>query len=356
MIRSLMNMINDLLSKCGLPAQRVCSAVNVSRSSWHRWRTRTGAGIPLVKHPGPRKMQTADITAIYRDVAKLDHGTKRTEGVTALYAQYQESLSRRDIAAMVSDARKEANRERRSANRRIYWHGSGIAWAIDDTEYQHRNFNGTPVIINHIEDLGSKYNLEPISGTCLAHGEEIAGHLAHLFGRLGAPLFFKRDGGGNLNHSAVNDVLAEFVVLPLNSPPVYPPFNGAIEKAQGELKTELERQLASVNIHDASLAEPFVRAAANELNHKPKECLKGKVPCQVFFGDRVSFSKQQRKEIYDWIKSRQNIILCGKDDVVSVEAAWRHAAEVWLIKNRFITVAINNKLLPDFYKTLSHYL
>ena len=43
-------------------------------------------------------------------------------------------------------------------------------------------------------------------------------HLAKLFRRHGAPLFLKRDNGSPLNHAAVNAVLAEFGVIPLNSP------------------------------------------------------------------------------------------------------------------------------------------
>jgi hypothetical protein len=356
MIRSLMSMITELSSKCDLPVNRICSVLAIPRASYGRWRNRTRLNKPLVSRPGPRKLQAVDLEAVNRDVAALVHGASRSEGVTSVYNRYRETISRRDFAGIVQAARMETNRDRRSHLRRIYWHCAGISWAIDDTEYLHPDFSGRKAVINHIQDLGSKYKLEPISGPYLACGEEIAGHLESLFHRYGAPLFLKRDNGGNLNHSAVNEVLAEHVVLPLNSPAYYPPYNGAIEAAQDELKTELTRQLSTTEYPNNLTVEPHVRAAVYELNHQRRECLNGKTPCQMYFGSRVYFNKQQRKEIYDWIKSRQDYIICGEKENVSPQVAWRLAAEVWLVKNRFITVSINNKVLPDFYQNLSYYL
>ena len=356
MIRSLVDMITCLSNKCSVPVYRACSAMNVPRSSWNRWRSRTRAGLPLVHRPGPRKMQAADIAAINRDVSALDHGAKRSEGVTTLYARYRESVSRRDMAELVATARMDANRDARAHHRRIHWHGAGVVWAMDDTDYLYRDPDCTKSVVNQIQDLGAKYKLEPIGGSSQPCGEELAGHLDHLFHRYGASLFFKRDNGSNLNHSAVDEVFAEYGVLPLNSPSYYPPYNGAIENAQGGLKSEIDRQLAASQYRHPSLIEPYARAAAYELNHRARESLGGKTPCQVFFNQRVYFSKQKRKEIYDWIKSRQDYIINAEADIASMDVAWRLAAEVWLAQNGFITISINNKVLPNFHENLSHYL
>jgi hypothetical protein len=355
MTRTLLDMITDLSTKGDIPVRRVCSALGIARSSFGRWKNRNRIGKPLVRCPGPRKMVSADIEAINRDVSKLDHGTYRSEGVTTLYNKYRETISRRNFADLVETARRDANRERRSSQRRIHWHGAGIAWAIDDTEHSRDGYIGSKSIINHIEDLGSKYHLEPIAGHSQPCGEEIAGHLDHLFHHHEPPLFLKRDNGGNLNHAAVNDVLAEYAVLPLNSPAYYPPYNGAIEQAQGELKDEIDSQILPAYGTQISLIEPYARAAVHELNHREKECLGNRTPCKVFHESRVKFTKLQRKEIYDRIKAQQDYIMEGGKDI-SPDAAWRLAAEVWLIQNQFITVSINNKVLPDFYKNLSHYL
>ena len=55
--------------------------------------------------------------------------------------------------------------------------------------------------------------------------------------RYGAPLVLKRDNEGNVNHTAINDVLAESFVLPLNTPGDYAPYNGAMDGVDIEQKT-----------------------------------------------------------------------------------------------------------------------
>jgi hypothetical protein len=82
----------------------------------------------------------------------------------------------------------------------------------------------------------SSHPLPVLSEPC---GEEIAGHLSRHFSRFGPPLFIKRDNAGNLNHTSVNEVLEEHMVIPINSPYYTPSYNGAIEHCQGEFKTWL---------------------------------------------------------------------------------------------------------------------
>ena len=95
--------------------------------------------------------------------------------------------------------------------------------------------------LHNLTDLHSRYRLPPLASDCLPCGEEVAGHLQYLFDRFEPPLFCKRDNGGNLNHLAVNQVLEEALVIPINSPPHRAPYNGAIEHTQGEFKSYLDR-------------------------------------------------------------------------------------------------------------------
>jgi transposase InsO family protein len=99
--------------------------------------------------------------------------------------------------------------------------------------------------LRQVEDLASRYKFTPRAGEHV-WGETVAVHLEQLFLRHGPPLVLKRDNGSNLNQQAVDEVLARYLVLPLNSPPHYPPCNGGIECAVRELKTPLrEKILAS---------------------------------------------------------------------------------------------------------------
>ena len=96
-----------------------------------------------------------------------------------------------------------------------------------------------------------------------------------LFRRFGAPLFYKRDNGGNLNRTAVNDVLAEYGVIPLNSPAYYAPYNGAIERGQREIKQGLrDKQSDWASRTDIDL-ESLVQNVAHDANHQHRRNLDG---------------------------------------------------------------------------------
>jgi hypothetical protein len=51
----------------------------------------------------------------------------------------------------------------------------------------------------------------------------------------GGLLFIKRDNGSNLNSCAVNEILENWYVIPLNSPVRCPQYNGAVENAKKRL-------------------------------------------------------------------------------------------------------------------------
>lgn len=248
--------------------------------------------------PGPAKTQPFDKAVLQGRLRSLRHGPKRSGGVGRLQRIYALSISRRRLAAMVADTRREVNAERRNALRRVRWHYPGVCWAIDDTEYERRDSQGRKLFINQLRDLASGYRLPPMGGE-FAIGEEVAGQLAAMFGRYGAPLFLKRDCGGNLNHDAVNEVLREYFVLPLNSPPSYPPYNGAIEKDQRELKRQVAQRLVAECPREHF--EPYVAAAAHELNHMPRAALGGLCSCRVFFDRKVRYTKRERRDAYAWI-------------------------------------------------------
>lgn len=177
-------------------------------------------------------------------------------------------------------------------------------------------------------------------------GEEIAGYLTETFNRFGSPLFLKRDNGGNLNHRAVNEVLSEHFVIPINSPVHYPPYNGAIEQAQAELKNGLNTKLAYKSCCLNEHLEAYASLIEHDLNHKPRPCLKGRNACQVYFRERRAFTRWERRDAYVWITDLQDAIVVSKG--VQPQAAWRIAVEAWLNMKGFITITINGKVLPSF--------
>lgn len=329
-----------------MPYRAICSAVRLPYPSFIRWRMRRMKDTPLVRQPGPPKVKPPDYDGLAQDIAQLSHGQDRTQGTGALYARYASNLSRREIQSMVAMARHDLNEAHRQNLRRIRWNVPNVAWAMDPCEYKQHDAADAKVYLNHMQDLASRYKFSPMMGG-VPCGEEISGYLAATFRRFGAPLFLKRDNGSNLNHTAVDTVLADYFVLPVNSPAHYPPYNGAIEVAQTELKNGLAAKLAHKPCCPREHVEAYASTVEHDLNHQPRPCLNGNNACQVYFTGKRTFTKWERRDVYVWITNLQNDILCNEE--VQPQAAWRIAVETWLRMKGFITVSINGKVLPSFF-------
>jgi len=345
--------VDRVHGKTSLSYRRICGDMDIPYATFGRWRrmVKNGTGFG---HPGPKKVEPFDNEVLQGQLRSLQHGPKRsTGGVGDLQEQYAQSVSRRHLSAMVTQTRREVLGDRRRAQRRIHWRYAGVCWSIDDTEYDSRDRDNGRLFINQLRDLASGYRLPPLGGE-FAIGEEIAAHLSTMFDRYGAPLFLKRDWGGNLNHSVVNDVLREYFVMPLNSPPYYPPYNGSIENAQRELK----RAVAVRLVLDCPREhfEPYAVAAAHDLNHVRRRVLGGKCSCRRFFDNAKRFNRRERTDAYAWIiDAARNILtetgLTGKRNQ---EAAWRTAAEKWLQINGLISVLKPSHVSPYFQAKMTH--
>jgi len=344
-----MEIVEDIKGRTGMPYGIICGAMRIPVSTWTRWRRRKRENQRLVNPPGPKKVEPFDPSALEADIHSLNHGAKRSGGTTKLYGQYQDSLSRRELSRMVSQVRRDLGLVRKKNLRQIDWLVPGVVWAMDGTEYQLESMG--KIHLHNTQDLGSRYKFPPLLGDCPV-GEEIAGYLSGKFGRFGPPLFLKRDNGGNVNHAAVNEVLSDFFVLPLNSPTYYAPYNGAIEESQRELKACLKEKLIPDDLPSSHNPAVYAEVAAQDLNHRLRPCLRGRTSCEVFFssGGRPVFSKRERREVYEVVLGKvERILRAMKEDGKSAwEAAWRIAVECWLRSKGFINVHIPQKVSPNF--------
>jgi transposase InsO family protein/transposase len=341
--------MNAARENTGLSWRTLCDTTPAKCSSFMRWKSRLERQEPVVQRPGSKKVEPLDLGRLQKEMRKLHHGPKQTHGTGALYQQFQNSLSRRQLQELVDLARRDACRERRALMRRIQWNVPGLVWSLDESELW-TNERGHKVTFLTVQDLASGYKFAPIVGTSFP-GEEVAGHLEALFSMHGPPLFLKRDNAGNLNHQAVDDVLSWRMVLPLNSPTYYPPYNGAIEHTQGETKQELKSRALRLGSpcppeHLDALAE----AAAHNLNHQERRNLNGWNSCGIFFAGkaRAAYSKRLIKEIYDGLIETQSAIIAAMErrEECDREAAWRIAVEQWLVINRHIRILITWKSCP----------
>ena len=198
-----------------------------------------------------------------------------------------------------------------------------------------------------VQDLASGYKFTPLVTKKHPQGNEVADHLKILFSEFGKPLFIKRDNGGNLNHSAINQLLTDRLVLPLNSPAYYAQYNGAIEHTQREFKEQLHAGASKAScFNDFSL---LIEITAHDLNHVARRKLKGQNSCLKFFEKiKMNFCKRKRKEVFEWISELTIDIMEKSGKTQNKSAAWRIACRTWLEKNSLVSIRNYQKVLPGF--------
>ena len=343
-------MSQEIQERTGLKARQLGLRLGVSRTTWQRWQTRAKRGEPPLQKPGPKKLGNLPLAEVGLEIEALRHRVKRTHGTGVLYRRHQESLSRRELAGRVEQERMRHHQEQRGRLRHLRWKQPNLAWAIDATEYV-RDGQGRKLWVHAVKDLASRYQLEPLTALS-SSGGEVALHLEKLFRREGAPLLLKRDNGSVFNHQAVNQVLARWGVIPLNSPAYYAPYNGAIEQGISEIKKELARTLPVPESWNVAQVGAFVAVAAAQRNYQPRRCLGGANAKDIYSrkNRRGHWQRRERHEAFEWISDRAKAILQTnvKTDRRSVAAAWRYAVEAWLCDQALIEIYIKPASVTPF--------
>lgn len=331
-----------------------CLAVQLGLSyrTLMRWKRRLAGGRAAVEKCGPKTVKPLNLAELTERIQDLDHGRKRSRGSGELHRGYAGSISRRELNEMVRRVRTVCNRQRPAGTCQVSWLRPNLAWAVDDCR-KSKTVGKRTLHLHNLTDLCSRYRLPPIAAGHLACGEEVAGHLECLFDRFGAPMFCKRDNGGNLNHAAVNDVLEQALVIPLNSPPYTAPYNGAVEHAQAEFKRYMERRQWEADTMKAFSL--FSETGAHDLNHQPRRSLKGNTACWVYFGNnRLRYSRRRRRAVYRWIRDLAAEISMRAGKSVITPVALRVAAKQWMVKNNPIKIVKAGNVSPHFSSDLCH--
>ena len=314
----------------------------VPYSTLMRWRARARAGQNVCQKPGPKKQCPLPTEQVEQAVRKLDHAQARTAGTQALYQELKEWVSRRDLQNLVAEVRAQKQAEMK----RVQWLHPNLAWSIDATEVT----GGFKII--PVKDLASRYLFTPHVSP-RESGVEIAQYLEILFQEHGAPLFLKRDNGSSFNHHEVDAVLNRYGVLPLNNPPHYPRYNGAMERAIQELKLALENNLLA---H----CPEWIRETVEQINHRPRRCLGGQCAADWFYraAKIPAFSREKREQLFRllhlsyWKSIGENNV----SDHRQLARLGRAAAENWLVRQNLIRIRYgkNNPVSPHFPKNWSH--
>jgi len=348
--------LTQLKQQVGWPYQRLCGSIGLSYGNFRRWQHRLTSGQPAFSKPGPKKVIPLNLDELRGEVCRLQHGRQRSRGVGSLCRQYQSQISRRDLEVLTATVRRELLQRHQAELRHLTWRVPGSVWSLDDAELA--RFNDHKLHLHQVQDLASRYKFTPLVGEQVL-GETVALHLEQLFERHGPPLVLKRDNGSNLNHQAVDEVLRHYLVVPLNSPPKYPPYNGGMEHAVRELKTPLVEKILGCGSIPKPPVELWAEVLAHDLNHRRRPCLDGQIACQVFQSARSAmkvYTRCKRREVFDWINELTSLLIRVWEVHTprQVDTARRLAVETWLQRNGLITVSQNPKVLPIFPEKIAH--
>jgi len=314
--------------------QELCEQL-LPYSSIMRWKARSAAGLPVIEQAGPKKKEPINIQIIKARIESLEHGRRRTQGTRALYVRWQNCVSRREVLRLAAQFRAQKEQELQ----RILWLLPGLAWSIDGTQCE-PNCKIIPV-----QDLASHYRLPPLLSTS-EDGHQIAEHLEKLFAEFGAPLLLKKDNGSPYNNHFIDELLRRYSVLPLNSPPHYPRYNGSAEKGMRDLKDALLDRLDQKPQVDLATAS-HLEATIQELNHRSSRTLNGYTPCE-FFHNRACRWKatiRERQQILRLLLTDYWETIAKVPDPTHAQcsAQWRHTVESWLRCQGLIEVRLNQK-------------
>lgn len=323
-------MSEALRQRVGASARALCRGLALPYQSYLRWRGRQTRGEPLIQTPGPKKVDPLPLADLQRRVEQLTHRTRRSFGTTALARELKERVSRRAVFDGARSQRRQLRRERRQSIQHIEWTVPNLVWSIDGSETK-PDSSGGKLRFLATQDLASRHRFEPLFALQL-RGQPLAAHLDQLFHRHGPPLFLKRDNGSNLNCAEVDDVLAEHLVIPLNSPAHYPRYNGAIENSIQHFKKHLLPCLHTPQQWDLAALAPIGRGLILQLNAQSRRSLHGRSATEVYHADPRRWTKRFRQHTFQWIRTRWIATLAEmeKPNRRTRATAWRESVVAWL--------------------------
>ena len=186
-------------------------------------------GRPLSRSPREQRNEV---------IALLDELGPAT-GLPTLRACFP-AMARAELADLLRRYRRVWRHYHEHAPHCLRWPVPGLVWAIDFTEAL-APLDGRYPYLLAVRDLGSSQQLLwlPVSDMSAAG---VVPALTSLLVAEGAPLVLKMDNGSAFLAEVTRELLDQYGVIPLFSPPYLPRYNGAIEAGIGSLKTRTETQ------------------------------------------------------------------------------------------------------------------
>jgi transposase InsO family protein len=198
---------------------------------------------------------------------------------------------------------------------------ANVMWSEDGAAFR---WQGKKLELVVAQDEHSRfktgYELAPGPAT----GEHVRAVLEGAFERYGAPLVLKRDGGAIFDSAEVRELLDEWGVTVVTSPPNYPRYNGKKERSIRDIKT-FERACRP----DQGRLERRIELAIDDLNqHRPRPVLGGNTAREVYERDRIELpDRHQFQQEVETEQARYETTAASRHEVA---ASRRKAVEAVL--------------------------
>ena len=220
----------------------------------------------------------------------------RLRAVSVVHAQHPEYSTRR-FQELANKLRLKLLRRERKSMLSVEYSEAHLIWSMDIFEQVHR---GVRFHMLQVIDLGCRMKLKPAVKPGAFAGEEVAEHLNYLKHKHEVPLLLKRDNGSNLNSNKVFSILKMFAVIPFNSSPGFPQFNGVMERSQGKIK----RYLRAIQ-KDREELDSFavmVHVSVERANQCRRAVLAGKSAWERWEEEFLHFIRREQESVYLEIK------------------------------------------------------
>jgi transposase InsO family protein len=220
----------------GLTRIEGAACLGLSARTLRAWEHSAAASPALARRGRPvLRSPRAARTAVLEVLESVGPGV----GLAVLQGQFPE-LPRTELADLLRRYRRVWVRRQGQALHVLHWQRPGAVWAVDYAEPPLPLEEGFTALLA-VRDLASGQQLLwlPVAEATAA---TTTAALVWLFTVYGAPLVLKMDNGAPFVAAATRELLAQWQVVPLYSPPRLPRYNGAIEAGIGSLKARTHYQ------------------------------------------------------------------------------------------------------------------
>jgi hypothetical protein len=262
--------------------------MGMTYSNLVRWITRQQRAPALPKKLGRPEVIPTEARWKIRECYTRHYGQWGPK-VLSLWAKRQGigTFSSGAIARIIADLKEQP--EQKPKPRRYDLIAPFVMWSEDGAGFRERKRKKELLVL---QDEYSRYKINRRLVPGPAQSGDVCEYLKQSFDRHGAPLVLKHDGGSIFHEKQVTDLLHQYGVVSLISPPRYPPYNGRKERSIRDIKS-YERAMKRKQ-PDSTLAGR-IDAAITDLNEeRPRPVLNGRIARELFDNDRIPLPNRRR--------------------------------------------------------------